>query len=165
MKTLIISDESHKESFRQIKNISDLIEKENNSSVDTLIISEDAIYLNGQNVTKETDYLIDFEAINRILDKGRYELCFISLISKTFKPLLSSNGKFFELAERYFKASMMFIFCAPSVISKIEKYCEKKQINLYLEPRYGVARISRNLKGRILEYVQNRISITRVSEG
>ena len=109
MKALIIADESHKEMFKQITNLKKLIEEGSTFTVDILEITDNSIYLNGKRISKESEYLLDFRAINQILERERYELCYITLTSSTFKTLLSSNGKFFDI-DLFYRNDNMVVF-------------------------------------------------------
>ena len=154
MKILIISDDPEKESFRQIEIFKNLLQNKAKNKVDLFALSPESLFLNNRLISRRTDIHIVLEKLESILKRGLYSLYIVSLKGENFKKIFPSEKKdFLEMTEKYTKNSTIFIFGAPSILNNIKKFHEELEINLFLKPRPGVAKITNELKKQILNYV------------
>ena len=99
-------------------------------------------------------FSIVLEKLEDILKSGLYSLYVVSLKAENFGKIFPSERKnFLEMTEEYSKSSTTFIFGAPSILNNIREFGKELEINLFLEPRPGVAKITEELKKQILNYV------------
>ena len=154
MKILIISDDPGKETFRQVENFKNLLQNKAKNKVDLLALSPESLFLNNRLIGRKIDTPKVLEKLESILKRGPYSLYVVSLKAENFKKIFPSEKRnFLEMIEKYSKNSTIFIFCAPSILNNIKKFREELEINLFLKPRPGVAKITNELKKQILNYV------------
>jgi len=154
MKVLIISDDPEKDSFRPIKILRDSLQNKIKNKVDLFALSPQCLFLNDRVISERADVSTVLEKLEDVLKSGFYSLYVVSLKAENFKKIFPSERKdFLEMTEKYSKNSTVFIFGAPSILSNIKKFHEELEINLFLKPRPGVAKITDELKKQILNYI------------
>jgi len=154
MKILIISDNPERKSFRPIEVLKDFLQNKAQKKVDLFALSPKSLFLNGKVISKRTDASKVLEELEAILRKGLYSLYIISLEAHNLKKIFPSKKKnFLDMVDAYSKNSTVFVFGAPSMLNNIKENCGKLQVNLFLKPRPGVAKITKELKEQISEYI------------
>lgn len=154
MKTLIISDNPERQSFRQIEIFKDFLQNKVQNRVDIFALSSKSLLFNNRVISKRTNALRVLEEIEAVLKRGLYSFYIVSLEAENLKKIFPfEKANFLKMAEKHSKNSNIFIFGAPSILNNIEKFREKLKVNVFLTPRHGVAKITDEFKKQILNSV------------
>ncbi len=153
MKILMISDNPERPSFHQIENLREVLQSKLQKKIDLLVFSQKFFIFNEQKIEKHTFTQL-LNELKLILDRGLYSLFVISLEKSNGEKLFfSKDNNILDMISKYRDKSTVLIFTAQSVLNHVKEINEhnKLELKLYLFPRRGVSKISREFKQQVLK--------------
>lgn len=151
MKILMISDHPERPSFHQIENLREVLQSKLQQKIDLLVFSQKYFIYKEQKI-KENDVAQILKELESIIDRGLYSLYVVSLEkSNSEKLFFSKEQNLLKMISKHPNKSTILIFTAQSVLNHIEEINELQKLELYLFPRRGVSKISKEFKQQILK--------------
>lgn len=149
-KILIISDQPKRPSFHQIENLREVLQIQLEQKIDLLVFSQKSLLFNEQ-IRKANDVAQILKEVESIIDRGLYSFYVISLEkSNIAKLFFSKEENILKMISKYPEKSTILIFVAQSVLNHIKEIYEHQKLDMYLFPRKGVSKISKEFKQQIL---------------
>jgi len=151
MNVLIISDETESKSFGQILSLKREIQESDRNKVDLFIFSKKGIFFNQELVEKEADKTV--KLVERLLGENTYGVIIVSLKLNNLRELFPEKRNILDLIENTFPQTDIFLFGASSVLKKLDK---ERTNRVFLYPRPGVSKLTREFKNDVIDYVKTK---------
>jgi len=151
MKILMISDYPERPSFHQIKNLREVLQSKLQQKIDLAVFSPKSFIYNEQKIVKY--YVVQtLNELESIIDRGLYSLYVVSLEKTNSEKLFfSKEENLLRMISKNPAKTPILIFAAQSVLSHIKEINEHQKLELYIFPRRGVSKISKEFKQQILK--------------
>jgi hypothetical protein len=150
LNVLIIADDPESTLFHQISILEDAI-KETGANVDSLIFSTRGAFFNKRKLQKKRHaeaYLLE-----PILNEKAYVLIAVSLGLSNLKKLFLEEPNALHFSKKFAPEARMYVFGASSILCKIKR---DSNVSPFVYPRPGVARLTREFKDDLVNYLKKR---------
>jgi len=149
LNVLIISDDPKGQLFGQISGLRDTV-RGLKSNVDLLVFSETYVLLNGK-ILRGTGSRVHF--LEDILHRKSFDLVAVSLELDHLKDLFLRKPNILDFLKKHSPQARVYFFGASSVLGQIEK---NSSIQLFLYPRRGVSKLTKEFKNDIVDFVKRK---------
>ena len=148
MKVLVIADDPEAPAFEQITGLQKTIE-ELTGKVDMLTVSKTGICFNKRKIGEKAG--MDIGSVQNLLASKRYSLVIVSLETDNLTKLFFGKSNIMQLLRNSPSRVRMYVFGASKVLNEIAK---SRMVDIFSYSRPGVAKITKEFKNAILDYVK-----------
>ena len=153
MNVLIVSDNPASKSFLPILRLKEDMEELIRKQIDLIAFSSNGILLNQRLIRKESSLDAIRSTFEKIFEKKVYQVCIFSLTSEYLGRVFLGEWNLLNLINKNSPQAALFVFGASKMLNKLRT--EHRTRSIFLFPRPGVAKLTREFRDKIIKYIKN----------